>query len=84
MPQTIINTITYNDSMCYLQHSKEAVSCNTVTGNSTLMVMLVYRMPNISRLDNEKVQNATEEASKRAYIIGISTVRNKPFRFSTK
>ena len=39
---------------------KEAVWCNKVTGNSALTVGLVYRSPNISIEDNEKVQNSVE------------------------
>ena len=42
---------------------EEAVSCNIVTGNSTLTVGLVYRSPNISIDENEKVQNAIKEVS---------------------
>ena len=34
--------------------------CNIVTGNSTLPVGLVYRSPNISIEENEKVHNATK------------------------
>ena len=48
---------------------EEAVWCNIVTGNSTLTAVLVYRSPNISIDDNEKVQNAIEEVSKRDCII---------------
>ena len=48
---------------------EEAVWCNIVTGNSTLTVWLVYRSPNISIDENEKVQNAIKEVSKRDCII---------------
>ena len=34
---------------------QEAVWCNIVTGNSTLTVGLVYRSPNISIDENDKV-----------------------------
>ena len=43
---------------------EEAVWSNIVTGNSTLTVGLVYRSPNISIDENEKVQNAIKEVSK--------------------
>ena len=48
---------------------EEAVWCNIVTGNSTLTVGLVYRSPNISIEENEKIQNAIREVSKRDCII---------------
>ena len=48
---------------------EEAVWCNIVTGNSTLTVGLVYRSPNISIDENEKVRNAVEEVSKRDCVI---------------
>ena len=48
---------------------EEAVWCNIVTGNSTLTVGFVYRSPNISIDENEKVQNAIKEVSKRDCII---------------
>ena len=38
--------------------------CNIVTGNSTLTVGLVYRSPNISTYENDKIQNAIKEVSK--------------------
>ena len=41
------------------------VWCNIVTGNSTLTVGLVYRIPNISMEENEKIHNAIKEVSKR-------------------
>ena len=48
---------------------EEAVWCNIVTGNSTLTVGLVYRSPNISIEENEKMHNAIKEVSKRHCII---------------
>ena len=45
------------------------VWCNIVTGNSTLTVGLVYRSPNISIEENEKIHNAIKEVSKRDCII---------------
>ena len=44
---------------------EEAVWCNIFTGNSALTVGLVYRSPNISTDENEKIQNAIKEVSKR-------------------
>ena len=49
--------------------SEEAVWCNIVTGNSILTVVLVYRSPNISMEENEKIHNAIKEVSKRNCII---------------
>ena len=46
-----------------------AVWCNIVTGKSTLTVGLVYRSPNISKEDNEKIHTAIKEVSKRDCII---------------
>ena len=48
---------------------EEAVWCNIVTRKSTLTVGLVYRSPNITIDENEKVQNAIKEVSKRDCII---------------
>ena len=48
---------------------EEAVWCNIVTGNSTLTVGYVYRSPNITIDENEKVQNAIKEVCKRDCII---------------
>ena len=48
---------------------EEAVWCNIVTGNATLTVGLVYRSPNISILENEKVKTTIKEVSKWDYII---------------
>ena len=42
---------------------EEAVWCNIVTGNSTLTVGLVYRSPNISIEENEKIHNTIKEVS---------------------
>ena len=44
---------------------EEAVWCNIVIGKSTLTVGLVYRSPNISMEENEKIHNAIKEVSKR-------------------
>ena len=48
---------------------EEAVWCNIVTGNSTLTAGLVYRSPNISIEENEKIHNGIKEVSKRDCII---------------
>ena len=48
---------------------EEALWCNIVSGNSTLTVGLVYRSPNINTEENEKIQNAIKEVSKRDCII---------------
>ena len=48
---------------------EEAVWCNIVSGNSTLTVGLVYRSPNINTEENEKIQNALKEVTKRDCII---------------
>ena len=49
----------------------ESLWYNVVTGNSTLTVGLVYRSPNISIYENEKVQNAIKEVSKQdCFIMG--------------
>ena len=48
---------------------EEAVWCNIVTGKSTLTVGLLYRSPNISMEENEKIHNAIKEVSKRDSII---------------
>ena len=48
---------------------EEAVWCNIVTVKSTLTVGLVYRSPNISMEENEKIHNAIKEVSKRDCII---------------
>ena len=48
---------------------EEAVWCNIVTGNSTLTVGLVYRSPNISIEEKEKVHNAIKGVGKRDCII---------------
>ena len=46
-----------------------SVGESDIIGNSTLTVGLVYRSPNISTDDNEKIQNAIKEVSKRDCII---------------
>ena len=48
---------------------EEVVWLVIVTGNSTLTVGLIYRSPNISIEENEKVHNAIKEVSKQDCII---------------
>jgi len=48
---------------------EEAVWCSIVTIKSKLTVRLVYRSPNISKEDNDKVHTAIKEVSKRDCII---------------
>ena len=47
----------------------EAVWCNIVTGNSTLINGLVYRSPSINEEDNTKIENAIKEVSNGVCII---------------
>ena len=62
---------TYENKLQKEAECKEAVWCNIVTGNSTLTVGIAYRSPSISIDENEKVQNATKEVSKRDCIITV-------------
>ena len=43
---------------------KDALWCNLVTGHTTLTIGVVYRCPNITIQNNEKIHNAISEASK--------------------
>ena len=43
---------------------KEALSCNLVTGHTTITIGVVYRCPNITIQNNEKIHNAISEVSK--------------------
>ena len=47
----------------------EAVWCKIVSGNSKLIIGLVYQSPNINEEDNTKIQNAIKEVSKGECII---------------
>ena len=47
----------------------EAVWCNTVIGNSTLTIGLVYRSPYINEENNTNIQNAIKEINKWECII---------------
>ncbi len=47
----------------------EAIWCNLVTGYTTVTIGVVYRCPNITKKNNEKVHNAISEVSKGVCII---------------
>ena len=47
----------------------EAIWCKLVTGNTTVTIGAVYRCPNITKQNNEKIHNAISEASKGDCII---------------
>ena len=47
----------------------EAICCNLVTGHTTVIIGVVYRCPNITKQNNEKIHNATNEVSKGDCII---------------
>ena len=48
---------------------KEALWCNLVTGHTTVTIGVVYRCPNITMQNNEKIHNAISEVSKGDCII---------------
>ena len=48
----------------------EAVWCKIVSGNSKLIIGLIYRSPHINEEDNTKIQNAIKEVSKGECIMG--------------
>ena len=48
---------------------KEAIWCKLVTGHTTVTIGVVYRCPNITKQNNEKIHNAVTEASKGDCII---------------
>ena len=48
---------------------KEALLCNLVTGHTTITIGVVYRCPNITIQNNEKIHNAISEVSKGDCII---------------
>ena len=45
----------------------EAIWCKLVTGHTTVTIGVVYRCPNITKQNNEKIHNAISEASKGDY-----------------
>ena len=47
----------------------EAILCNLVTGHTTVTIGVVYRCPNITKQNNEKIHNAISEVSKGDCII---------------
>ena len=47
----------------------EAIWCKLVTGHTTVSIGLVYRCPNITKQNNEKIHNAISEVSKGDCII---------------
>ena len=48
---------------------KEAIWCKLVTGHKTVTIGVVYRCPNITKQNNEKIHNAISEVSKGDCII---------------
>ena len=48
---------------------KEAIWCKLVTGHTTVTIGVVYRCPNITKQNNEKINNAISEVSKGDCII---------------
>ena len=48
---------------------KEAIWCKLVTGHTTVTIGVVYRCPNITKQNNEKIDNAISEVSKGDCII---------------
>ena len=49
--------------------SNEAIWCKLVTGHTTVTIGVVYRCPNITKQNNEKIHNAISEVSKGDCII---------------
>ena len=47
----------------------EAIWCNLVTGHTTVTIGVVYRCPNVTEQNNEKIHNAISEVSKGDCII---------------
>ena len=47
----------------------EAIWCRLVTGHTTVTIGVVYRCPNITKQNNEKIHNAIREVSKGDCII---------------
>ena len=50
-------------------YCNEAISCNLVTGHTTVTIGVVYRCPNITKQSNENIHNAIGEVSKGDCII---------------
>ena len=47
----------------------EAIWCKLVTGHTTVTIGVVYRCPNITKQNNDKIHNAISEVSKGEYIV---------------
>ena len=47
----------------------EAIWCNLVAGHTTVTIRVVYRCPNVTKQNNEKIHNAKSEVSKGDCII---------------
>ena len=47
----------------------EAIWCKVVTGHTTVTIGVVYRCPNITKQNNEKIHNAITKVSKGDCII---------------
>ena len=54
----------YQESDC-----NEAIWCKLGTGHTTVTIGVVYRCPNITKQNNEKIHNAIREVSKGDCII---------------
>ena len=53
----------------------EAIWCKLITGHTTVTIVVVYRCPNITKQNNEKIHNVISEVSKGDCIIwGILTM----------
>ena len=50
-------------------YCNEAIWCKLVTGHTTVTIGVVYRCPNITKQNNEKIHNALSEVSKEECII---------------
>ena len=50
-------------------YCNEAIWCQLVTGHTTVTIGVVYRCPNITKENNEKIHNAISEVSKGDCII---------------
>ena len=50
-------------------YCNEAIWCNLVTGHTTVTIGVVYRCPNITKQNTEKIHNAISEVSKGDCII---------------
>ena len=62
----------YQHSEVQLQEEadcNEVIWCKLVTGHSTVTIGVVYRCPNITKQNNEKIHNAISEVSKGDCII---------------